>query len=97
MRLVLLVLIRAYQVVVRPWLIGTCKFYPTCSEYGAEAIQTHGAVRGSLLAIKRVSRCRPFSMGGIDPVPKVVSAPGEACYERDGGDRKGVDAPVRIR
>jgi putative membrane protein insertion efficiency factor len=61
--------IRAYQVMVRPLLLGTCKFCPSCSDYAAEALQTHGLARGLLLSVRRVSRCHPFSHGGIDPVP----------------------------
>ena len=68
-RLVLIALIRFYQFAVRPFLIGSCKFCPSCSEYATEAIQTHGSWRGSLLAARRVLRCHPFSRGGIDPVP----------------------------
>ncbi|UCE62392.1 MAG: membrane protein insertion efficiency factor YidD [Phycisphaerales bacterium] len=61
--------IRCYQAMIRPHLIGTCKFHPSCSEYGIEALQTHGLCRGSLLAAGRVCRCHPFGAGGIDPVP----------------------------
>ena len=62
-------LIRAYQMMIRPFLIGSCKFHPTCSEYAIEALQTHGLFRGSRLAFTRVLRCHPFSPGHIDPVP----------------------------
>lgn len=48
---------------------GGCKFLPTCSEYAAMAISTHGALRGSVLAVRRLLRCHPFSKGGLDPVP----------------------------
>ena len=47
----------------------TCKFIPTCSEYGIEAIEKHGALKGGLLTIWRILRCNPFSKGGYDPVP----------------------------
>jgi putative membrane protein insertion efficiency factor len=66
-------LIRCYQGMVRPLLIGSCKFCPSCSEYAIEALQTHGLWRGALLAIRRLCRCHPFSVGGIDPVPEPVS------------------------
>ena len=62
-------LIRCYQAMVRPLLIGSCKFLPTCSEYTIEALQTHGLLRGTLLGLARIIRCHPFSPGGIDPVP----------------------------
>lgn len=66
-------LIRCYQSVVRPLLIGSCKFCPSCSEYAIEALQTHGLWRGTALALRRVFRCHPFSVGGIDPVPEAAS------------------------
>jgi putative membrane protein insertion efficiency factor len=66
----LLGLIRLYQLTLsRLMPPGTCRFYPTCSRYGYEAIRKHGAVRGSLLAAWRVLRCNPFNPGGYDPVP----------------------------
>jgi putative membrane protein insertion efficiency factor len=64
-----LLAVRMYQAVVAPLLIGSCKFCPTCSEYMAEAVQKHGAVRGLGLGLRRVLRCHPFTPGGIDPVP----------------------------
>lgn len=48
---------------------AVCKYYPTCSSYAIEALEVHGAVKGSLLAIWRILRCNPFSKGGYDPVP----------------------------
>lgn len=48
---------------------GTCKYFPTCSQYAIEALQKHGVIKGSLLAIWRILRCNPFSKGGYDPVP----------------------------
>lgn len=67
-------LIRAYQGMVRPLLIGSCKFHPTCSEYAIEALRTHGLFRGLRLALARLLRCHPFSPGHIDPVPPAVTA-----------------------
>ena len=62
--------IRGYQFAVRPLLIGSCKFHPTCSEYAAEALQKYGAWRGFGLAVRRMARCHPWSKaGGYDPVP----------------------------
>jgi hypothetical protein len=69
-RIVLLALIRAYQAVVSPTLPpDTCRFYPTCSHYGYQAIYKYGAIKGSLMAAWRVLRCNPFHPGGYDPVP----------------------------
>lgn len=69
-RWILLLLIRGYQAVVSPSLPpDTCRFYPTCSHYGYQAIYKHGALKGSFLAAKRILRCNPFNSGGIDPVP----------------------------
>lgn len=67
---VCLVLITLYQGMVRPLLLGSCKFCPTCSEYAATALKNHGLLRGGRLALRRILRCHPFSPGGIDPVPK---------------------------
>jgi len=62
--------IRLYQMTLSKTLpAGTCRFYPTCSHYGYEAIVKHGLIKGSGLAIWRVARCQPFSKGGFDPVP----------------------------
>ena len=69
-RWILLLLIRGYQAVVSPALPpDTCRFYPTCSHYGYQAIYKFGALKGSFLAAKRILRCNPFNSGGIDPVP----------------------------
>ena len=62
-------LIRGYQVLVRPHLFGSCKFCPTCSEYALEALHRHGLVRGAGFSLRRLIRCHPFGIGGIDPVP----------------------------
>lgn len=70
-RLALVGLIRAYQVVVSPWIGPTCKYYPSCSHYGLEAVRHHGAVKGGALAVWRVLRCNPWSNGGVDEVPAV--------------------------
>jgi uncharacterized protein len=69
---ILLLFVRFYQVFLSPFFGGACKFYPSCSRYGYEAIAKHGAWRGSVLAVKRLLRCRPFTKGGFDPVPGVV-------------------------
>jgi putative membrane protein insertion efficiency factor len=68
-RLVLIGLIRAYRVTLSGWLGSQCRFYPTCSRYAEEAIRTHGAARGSVMAAWRIARCGPFTAGGVDHVP----------------------------
>jgi putative membrane protein insertion efficiency factor len=68
-RRLLVLLVRFYQRAISPGLPAACRFYPSCSAYAATAIERHGAVKGSWLALRRVSRCHPFHPGGIDPVP----------------------------
>ncbi len=65
----LLGLIRFYQKYISPAFPPSCRFQPTCSHYGYEAIEKYGVRKGGWLAIKRVSRCHPFNPGGYDPVP----------------------------
>lgn len=69
MRTVLLILIRAYQLMLSPVLGNNCRFHPTCSEYAASAIRDHGVARGLRLALKRLLKCHPWHPGGLDPVP----------------------------
>lgn len=69
MRWVLIALVRGYQTVLSPLLPAACRYYPTCSVYAVEALERHGAFRGSWLAMKRIGRCHPFHPGGFDPVP----------------------------
>jgi len=69
MKSILLVLIRFYQLVISPIKPPSCRFYPTCSHYGLEAIRRHGATKGGWLTIKRICKCHPFHPGGFDPVP----------------------------
>ena len=69
MSAILVTLIRVYQYLFRPLLGASCRFTPTCSDYAREAIERHGAGKGTLLAIRRVLRCHPYHCGGYDPVP----------------------------
>ncbi len=69
MKKALIFLIRFYQRGISPLHPGCCRFYPTCSAYALEAIQTHGALYGSFLTIKRLLKCNPLFKGGYDPVP----------------------------
>ncbi len=66
----LLFLIRTYQLTISPrFSHGSCRYYPTCSQYAAEAIELHGVFKGCLLAVRRILRCNPLFKGGYDPVP----------------------------
>ncbi|MDQ0216558.1 putative membrane protein insertion efficiency factor [Oikeobacillus pervagus] len=65
-----LLLIRIYQKFISPLKPPSCRFYPTCSHYGLEAIQRFGAFKGGWLTIKRILKCHPFHPGGFDPVPE---------------------------
>ncbi|HEX3596966.1 MAG TPA: membrane protein insertion efficiency factor YidD [Polyangiaceae bacterium] len=65
----LLLSIRAYQMTLSPLLGPSCRFEPSCSRYAAACIDSHGALRGSYLAVRRLLRCHPFHPGGYDPPP----------------------------
>lgn len=69
MRTLILILIRSYQLILSPLLGPRCRFYPTCSCYAHTAVERHGAIKGSWLALRRLVRCGPWHPGGIDPVP----------------------------
>lgn len=69
MKPLLLAAIQGYQYAIRPMLGANCRFYPSCSEYAQQAIERHGAARGSWLAAKRLCKCHPFHPGGVDLVP----------------------------
>ncbi|MFB9277874.1 membrane protein insertion efficiency factor YidD [Cohnella cellulosilytica] len=62
--------IRVYRKFISPLKPPTCRFVPTCSAYALEAIEVHGAAKGSYLAFKRICKCHPFHPGGFDPVPE---------------------------
>jgi hypothetical protein len=64
-----LLLIKIYQYLLSPMLGASCRFTPTCSQYGAEAIQKHGPFKGGWLTLKRIGRCQPWGNHGHDPVP----------------------------
>jgi hypothetical protein len=70
MKHLLILIIRFYQLVLSPLVGSNCRFYPTCSHYAKAAIEQHGALKGSWLAIRRIGRCNPWHEGGEDPVPE---------------------------
>lgn len=70
MKTFLLLLLRAYQLMVSPLLGQNCRFYPSCSNYALQAIRSHGSGKGSLLALKRLCKCHPWHPGGVDLVPE---------------------------
>ncbi len=63
-------LVRIYQRIISPLLPQTCRFHPSCSAYSIEALREHGALRGTWMTLRRISRCHPLSAGGYDPVRK---------------------------
>jgi len=71
--------IKIYRYLLSPWIGNSCRFYPSCSHYGEEAIQHHGVFKGSLLTIWRILRCNPWSAGGIDPVPGTEHLRNDIC------------------
>lgn len=107
-RLLLVALVRAYQLLVSPLLGPTCRFYPSCSAYALEAVTVHGAVRGTYLAARRLARCHPWNPGGVDLVPGTASRhvlppdppadpPADAAEdaaEDVGAERRDDDAPA---
>lgn len=71
MKSILILLIRGYRTFISPLFLPSCRFNPTCSQYGLEAIEKFGAIKGGWLTIKRILRCHPFHPGGYDPVPDI--------------------------
>ena len=65
----LVIFVRGYQLAISPLLPASCRYTPTCSQYSIEALQRHGALKGSWLTVRRIGRCHPFRAGGYDPVP----------------------------
>lgn len=73
MKKIFIGLIRGYQKFISPLFPPSCRYYPTCSNYSVQAIQKHGAIKGSIMGISRILRCHPFVKGGYDPVPEQFS------------------------
>ena len=74
MRIVLIGLLKGYRFLISPLYGQVCKFHPSCSAYALEAVTVHGAWRGTGLAVRRLGRCHPWSLGGYDPVPGTDAA-----------------------
>lgn len=72
-------LLQAYRLLLSPLLGPRCRFEPSCSHYAEEALQTHGLIKGSVLAVRRIARCHPLNEGGYDPVPPKKSACSHDC------------------
>lgn len=70
MKFVFIMLIKFYRKAISPFKPPSCRFYPTCSEYGLEAVKRFGAIKGGYLTIRRISKCHPFHAGGVDLVPE---------------------------
>lgn len=86
--------IRFYQKHISAHLPAMCKYYPTCSRYAVEAIEIHGAFKGSIMAALRLMRCNPLFVGGYDPVPPKKGARADknhhcSCYEEQKSDKSG--------
>lgn len=81
MRRLILLLIKAYQLVLSPLLPPQCRFTPSCSEYAQQAVEFHGAARGLYLSARRVLKCHPFHAGGYDPVPDVEASANRCTHD----------------
>jgi hypothetical protein len=68
-------LVQLYRLAISPVMAPSCRYWPSCSEYAVEALRRHGAAKGSWLAARRICRCHPWSVGGIDEVPATATIP----------------------
>ncbi|MDQ1289831.1 MAG: uncharacterized protein QG622_3397 [Actinomycetota bacterium] len=79
--LVLIGFFMAWRLLASPTYGQTCRFYPSCSAYGVEAVKVHGAWRGALLTVRRIGRCHPWNPGGYDPVPPTSRTAPDAGHD----------------
>lgn len=70
MKAILMGVVKAYRLILSPWLGSSCRFGPTCSVYALQALDRFGAAKGSYLTLARIGRCHPWCQGGLDPVPE---------------------------
>jgi putative membrane protein insertion efficiency factor len=94
MKSVLQLLLRGYKRWISPMLPHACRFVPTCSEYALEAVERHGALRGSWLALLRLLRCQPFARAGLDPVPADSRSTSPSCDRAGCAPLSAVREPV---
>lgn len=80
----LLLGVRAYRLLLKPWLGNACRFEPSCSQYALDALNRHGAAGGALLTTTRLLRCHPWCDGGLDPVPASFPNPARGLFTRWG-------------
>ena len=85
MRRMLIWVIRGYKFAISPMFGQTCRYYPSCSTYALQAIERHGAIKGSWLAVRRLARCHPWTPGGVDHVPPHRTASAGGATPEDQG------------
>lgn len=88
MQRLLIGVVKAYRLLLSPWVGSACRFEPTCSVYAIGALETHGAARGSYLTLRRLGRCHPWCEGGHDPVPIKEAQRNGALFSFHAPDQK---------